>query len=668
MQLIDIKNDLAKIIYTPLSKELCLADFLIIGDENQNLLAQIIHIESTSKPNANLALVKFILSVNKDGVVSSYNGYAPSREAQISYMEPDEVAQLLKATEETMPWGAVASHKGTYVSLDVNFLKNKPYIQCDNLENASDIVNNIVSGLRKNNKKVVLIDFDGIYSDVRSAKISLCKDFKLPLNYESLDYIYEHDLDGMDLQSRAMIQDIILDLQQYVKTTKEGFLPFKTFKTVVDNEYKKAANAGVILLRNKLIKYEQQELFAQSEDDFSSISKQVEKEDILLIDASTVRPTWQKIVLNFILSQIQKECFVVLNLTDLNSDKRTITQLYATDSKVFPIVTTSYTFSEAQLLKAIAKNLVLFAPIEKINDFAGYNSFLSKLSYDEFIVWGADTLHIPMILKLKLINNTHVSNQAQDEITRSVDDIFRSSSKLEEQRIEAAQGVADEQEQIETMEPAETPVEPEVQPLDSDEVGFSASDLFEPAQQQPLPPELFEIKEKQDETEKGETSFSPLSDDFFLDLDAQENLVPQVQQAVETPAQNILADDELSDETLDLIDEIEIVEQKPENDFVEEEIDYDNIFSEDDLDLIDEMNSQSTPTMSVPVFKAEAETRQNALGAENCKEGMFVHHAKYGKGLVEKVISYGNKTLCSIQFDNVGRRLLDPNLAELTSV
>lgn len=668
MQLIDIKNDLAKIIYTPLSKELYLADFLIIGDENQNLLAQIIYIESTSKPNANLALVKFILSVNKDGVVSPYNGYVPSREAQISYMEPDEVAQLLKATDETMPWGAVASHKETYVSLDVNFLKNKPYIQCDNLENVSDVVNNIVSGLRKNDKKVVLVDFDGIYSDVRSAKISLCKDFKLPLNYESLDYIYEYDLDGMDLQSRAIIQDIILDLQQYVKTTKEGFLPFKTFKTVVDNEYKKAANASVILLRNKLIKYEQQELFAQSEEDFSSISTQVEKEDILLIDVSTVRPTWQKIVLNFILSQIQKECFVVLNLTDLNADKRIITQLYASDSKVFPIVTTSYSFSEAQLLKAIAKNLVLFAPIEKINDFAGYNSFLSKLSYDEFIVWGADTLHIPMILKLKLINNTHVSNKAQDEITRSVDDIFRSSSKQDELQTEIEQNVIEPVDIVEKKDSSEQVEPTPVAQVVKDETGLSASNSFEPAQKQSLPSELFEIQEKREEAENGENSFSPLSDDFFLDLDAQENLAPQPQQVVEAPAQNILADDELSGEMLDLIDEIEIVEQKSEKDFVEEEIDYENIFSDDDLDLIDEMNSQPVPSMSVPVFKAEAEKNQNALGAENCKEGMFVYHAKYGKGLVEKVISYGNKTLCSIQFDNVGRRLLDPNLAELTSV
>ena len=51
---------------------------------------------------------------------------------------------------------------------------------------------------------------------------------------------------------------------------------------------------------------------------------------------------------------------------------------------------------------------------------------MSKLNYDEFIVWGAETLHIPLILKLNLVNNTHLSLQVQNEISQSVDDIFRS--------------------------------------------------------------------------------------------------------------------------------------------------------------------------------------------------------------------------------------------------
>jgi len=52
----------------------------------------------------------------------------------------------------------------------------------------------------------------------------------------------------------------------------------------------------------------------------------------------------------------------------------------------------------------------------------------------------------------------------------------------------------------------------------------------------------------------------------------------------------------------------------------------------------------------------------------NFKEGDTVQHQKYGMGTVKKIISYGNKKLCSIHFKKVGRRLLDPELAVIEKV
>ena len=50
------------------------------------------------------------------------------------------------------------------------------------------------------------------------------------------------------------------------------------------------------------------------------------------------------------------------------------------------------------------------------------------------------------------------------------------------------------------------------------------------------------------------------------------------------------------------------------------------------------------------------------------KQGDIVNHPRYGQGTVEKIIKYGNKTLCSIYFENVGRRLLDPSISEFEKV
>jgi hypothetical protein len=64
------------------------------------------------------------------------------------------------------------------------------------------------------------------------------------------------------------------------------------------------------------------------------------------------------------------------------------------------------------------------------------------------------------------------------------------------------------------------------------------------------------------------------------------------------------------------------------------------------------------------VYDAEIPAEDTVM-SDLIEQGDTVTHAKYGVGVVEKMIKYGNKTLFSINFDNVGRRLLDPTLTEI---
>ncbi len=43
-------------------------------------------------------------------------------------------------------------------------------------------------------------------------------------------------------------------------------------------------------------------------------------------------------------------------------------------------------------------------------------------------------------------------------------------------------------------------------------------------------------------------------------------------------------------------------------------------------------------------------------------------HEEFGEGVVEKMINYGDKELCSINFASVGRRLLNPEVTELRKI
>ena len=75
-----------------------------------------------------------------------------------------------------------------------------------------------------------------------------------------------------------------------------------------------------------------------------------------------------------------------------------------------------------------------------------------------------------------------------------------------------------------------------------------------------------------------------------------------------------------------------------------------------------ETKQASTPL--VPVYDAEI-PQEDLVISDPIEQGDSVIHAKHGVGVVEKMIKYGNKTLYSINFENVGRRVLDPTLTEI---
>ena len=71
------------------------------------------------------------------------------------------------------------------------------------------------------------------------------------------------------------------------------------------------------------------------------------------------------------------------------------------------------------------------------------------------------------------------------------------------------------------------------------------------------------------------------------------------------------------------------------------------------------------PTTGDEVDRVTEVADEDKVVSDEIEQGDNVMHAKYGSGVVEKMIKYGTKELYSINFDNVGRRLLDPTLTEI---
>ena len=173
--------------------------------------------------------------------------------------------------------------------------------------------------------------------------------------------------------------------------------------------------------------------------------------------------------------------------------------------------------------------------------------------------------------------------------------------------------------------------------------------------------------------------------DIVIDMeeDTEDELPENIDEQIVKDVDKVFTtrkDDDISDSDLDFIDELNnddgnLLEEVSESDAVLEELsesdENDGILEEpqEQLELKDDsddeiLETRSSSTPIVPVYDADI-PQEDLVMSDPIQQGDTVTHAKYGSGVVEKMIKYGNKTLFSINFDNIGRRLLDPTLTEI---
>ena len=689
MKLIEIKNSLAKLYYEPAVSQLVLSDFLTVDDGNKKILSQVISIESTSNNDTNCAILKFSLDINDSGTFSTYSGYVPSLDANITKTDVKILKSIFSNSDKIINMGELSNTFNIHLNLNASILDNFLYIQSDVTENSQSILSKILESNNSIGQKTLLLDSNNLTTYNNANILELGKEFKLPIGVETLNYIYENDLTGLTVEQKAIVQDILLEIQDYISTLESGYIPFDTLLDVVNSVYESDKSVGVILLRNKLLKYKQFGIFASKDEEIDALNKSLESNTITVLNLAKASSNWQKETTEFIINNLSGNYYFIMQVNDENTDKDILNKIYKTKN-IKPVLSSSYDCIFAQQLKSFAKNLILFKPLEQQKSFATYNSFLTKLAQNEFIVSGEGTYYTPLIIKdipenIELYDNTP---NKQEEINPDQSEIL---PLLQEETIIT-------EPEAETVE--DVPHTEEIELIDSDEELLPLEEFENLHQEEPN-----EIKNIFDESLENEIA-KDVDEMFFAN--AQQEAVSQPNIAESTIDQNeqmqSVSDTEnsLSESDLDLLDDISIQEQEPEaietnedsSDLLqlEDESDDENTFNnsdnfqlENDLnelafsdelpelpdadDIITEMNTteQTNTDVSpsgVPIYSAEPEATSNDDSIK-ISEGNIVYHEKYGRGVVEELFNYGKRTLCSIQFDNVGRRLLDPNLAEL---
>lgn len=762
MQVLEIKNNLVKIAYD-VNDNLALSSFVIIEDTNTPYVAQVVNVKADKLTN--FAIVKLLFTFNEEGILKNYNGTIPSLKSTVSILPSKELLDIIPI-ENNLIMGELAQQNVT-LNVDKTILDNNLLVCSDNVENTNILLKNITKQI---DEKIVIFDTDGLFD--AENKITFGKDFKLPLNYDTINFIYENELDDVDATSRAVIQDIFIEVQEYTKNLPEGYLPFETFINVVDQQYKETQIPQLVLLKNKLIKYRDLNAFAETLKDVLSLSIAIDKSKVTIIDISEMAPVLQKEIMSYtygVMKGINETIYSFVKVDNANSSKRLLKTFLSRDG-IYTTIICRHEYKYLPELKSAAQNLILFTPQTLQHDFAAYNTFLNKLNTDEFIIYGAHTQNIPLIVELDELD---LDTQNDDDETESEKDIEEIPSSNVVPMPAPVQNTAPQENVTVTPEPEiqeeETFKAPEVEYPDlgfdnetpsSNEaptVDFPETETLNITEEQPeenftqieLPetfeePEIEEVQQEEPEEDiqenfDNEISQEPIEEEVFM----PETDIPQVEinedlseQAIiedsnisETPAEytsqateeqapiyNILDDNEIDYQDA----EPEVLPLEPEIDYSVEDIDIEENYqepqpydeneamieqaakdvdkliyeklpnedvtlddlsdlqsdelTEDDLNLIGDLASDNgiTPEPEleyneeqppvVPIYNAEDIEPQEQQSLE---PGDRVSSPKYGEGVVEKMIKYGNKMLCSIEFPNIGRRLLDPAMTEI---
>lgn len=760
MQVLEIKNNLVKIAYD-VNDNLALSSFVIIEDTNTPYVAQVVNVKADKLTN--FAIVKLLFTFNEEGILKNYNGTIPSLKSTVSILPSKELLDIIPI-ENNLIMGKLAQQNVT-LNVDKTILDNNLLVCSDNVENTNILLKNITKQI---DEKIVIFDTDGLFD--AENKITFGKDFKLPLNYDTINFIYENELDDVDATSRAVIQDIFIEVQEYTKNLPEGYLPFETFINVVDQQYKETQIPQLVLLKNKLIKYRDLNAFAETLKDVLSLSIAIDKSKVTIIDISEMAPVLQKEIMSYtygVMKGINETIYSFVKVDNANSSKRLLKTFLSRDG-IYTTIICRHEYKYLPELKSAAQNLILFTPQTLQHDFAAYNTFLNKLNTDEFIIYGAHTQNIPLIVELD-----ELELQNDDDETESEKDIEEIPSSNVVPMPAPVQNTAPQENVTESPEPEIQEEEnfkaPEVEYPDlgfdnetpsSNEaptVDFPETETLNVTEEQPeenftqieLPetfeePEIEEVQQEEPEEDiqenfDNEISQEPIEEEVFM----PETDIPQVEinedlseQAIiedsnisETPAEytsqateeqapiyNILDDNEIDYQDA----EPEVLPLEPEIDYSVEDIDIEENYqepqpydeneamieqaakdvdkliyeklpnedvtlddlsdlqsdelTEDDLNLIGDLASDNgiTPEPEleyneeqppvVPIYNAEDIEPQEQQSLE---PGDRVSSPKYGEGVVEKMIKYGNKMLCSIEFPNIGRRLLDPAMTEI---
>lgn len=528
-----------------------LSSFIQIDGIEKRYIAQVTQLKRSGENSIAYAKILFLY----DGSLQPYDKTLPSKESEIKEFTFDILNNSINAKTPVIAGETLG--KGVSIIIDASSFDKKMLASIDDKQENNIIARNLVKQFNNLDKNVLIIDTLGV---IDAKKITAGVDFKLPLDTASLAFMYQDCLNDATADSKSMIIEIFKDLSDYSQTVP--FVPFGALKSIVDDMVDKSHVFKLLVLKNKLAKFDKLGYFAANKQEVDKIDA-ILNSKCAIIDLSKLDTAFQNRYLAFLYEKLQQKpnTQVILELSNVIS-KKNLKNILSSEN----IPTTFITHSRFKYLndiKNLFDNFIISPSFTNNEIFSIYSSFLKAMPKQTYLITGEAVNYIPLVSTLKVIN----------EVIPSQPETFEE----EEKEIPVSEP-EEVQEELPIEEPEEEEEEEIVQEDDSELEEISEEDEPEIIEEPQITNEeiLANIEEKSE----------AVITEAAKDLTPPENMFGEEEDIAE-PAEESLQLEEDQEEQLTLNAEYEtILEEQEEEQEPQEE--YDEIPITESFDTVQE--------------------------------------------------------------------------------
>ena len=390
MQVANTLNNYNRILFNPRVENFKLFDFLVVKSDENRYVAQVVEIyDDKFDASQNVAKLKLFYRITENNEVMPYDNFTPNKECEISKVKPEEIEAFINQDKETFVLGTnIKNNCGLNVQFD--FFNNRPVILADKIENANAITFNLAKKL-STKRNVVIIDTTSALELDGAVKIKANKNFKMPLNYSTIDHVFNRCLRDASLEFQAIGAEIINEIKKFAQKQESQFIPFNLLTRVLIQQHKATPYPELKLLLARLKKYQMDEIFARTKNEKEALFKAIQKNSITILDLSDLDVYWQKAYLYYIISSVEQEIYLTMRVNDEHFDSDLINRIYVKKKNINFVPTVSYNYKKLPTLMQYCKNYVLMPSLTQRADFLDANFALANLISEGCIIFGENT-------------------------------------------------------------------------------------------------------------------------------------------------------------------------------------------------------------------------------------------------------------------------------------